>query len=76
MNDFEHIPSYVYIYKLHVCIYYKTYTKIEVKEEKINFFLYPTSEAIALSNVEQRNNFKLVELLSCLCFRLTTQAEI
>lgn len=34
-----------------------------MKEEKINFFLYPTLEAIALNDVEQRNNFKLVELL-------------
>lgn len=67
MKDFEHIPSYMYIYKLHVllCVYlyYETYTKIEMKEEKIEFFLYPTLEAIALNDVEQRNNFKLVELL-------------
>lgn len=35
-------------------------------------FLYPTLEPIALSNGEQRNSFKPVELLLCLCFILTT----
>lgn len=85
MKGFEHIPSFVYIFKLHillcVCIYthihvcYKTYKGRNERGEN-SLFLYATLEAIALGNGEERNNFKLVELLSCLCFRVTTQAVI
>lgn len=45
---------------------------IKMKRRK----LYPTLEAIALSDGEQRNNFKLAELLLCLCFILTTHVAI
>lgn len=45
-------------------------------EEKTNFFLYSLYRPFALSNGEQRNNFKLVKLLPCLYFRVTTQAAM
>lgn len=83
MKDVGHIPSYVYIYKLHVllCVCKHTYIYIikhknRNERRENNLFLYPTLEAIALHSGEQRNNFKLVELIPCLCFRLTTQVTI